>query len=75
MPKFVTYPLGICVLLWMASLLMGCANSSAALNGAGFERLTPAPASRQFIIANDIDFARQVAAHNATCAAQPGCRN
>lgn len=54
---------------------MGCANSSAALNGAGFERLTPAPASRQFIIANDIDFARQVAAHNATCAAQPACRN
>lgn len=74
MPKFVTYPLAACALLWVASLLMGCASSTTALDGAGFEVLTPAPGSRQFIIANDIEFARQVAAHNATCNAQPGCR-
>jgi hypothetical protein len=74
MPKFVTYPLVACVLLWGASLLMGCASSTGALDGAGYERLPPAPASRQLIIANDVDFARQIAAHNGTCAAQPGCR-
>ena len=74
MPKFVTYPLAACVLLWVASLLTGCASSTGALDGAGYERLTPASASRQFIIANDIEFARQIAAHNATCAAQPSCR-
>ena len=74
MPKFVTYPLAACALIWVASLLMGCASSTSALDGAGFERLTPAAASRQFIIDNDIEFARQVAAHNATCNAQPGSR-
>jgi hypothetical protein len=36
--------------------------------------LTPAPTTRKFIVANDIDFARQVVAHNETCAKQPGCR-
>jgi hypothetical protein len=45
MPKFVTYPLVACVLLWGASLLMGCASSTGALDGAGYERLPPAPAS------------------------------
>lgn len=43
-------------------------------DGAGYEALTPAPATRQFIVANDKPFARQVAAHNRTCASQQACR-
>ena len=61
-------------LLFAASLgAVGC--STTANDGAGFERLTPSAETRSFIITNDQQFARQVAAHNRTCAAQPACRH
>lgn len=43
-------------------------------SGAGFSMLTPLPATKAYMVNNDLDFAKQVLAHNATCAKQPGCR-
>lgn len=55
--------------------LVGCSSTvTASNNGAGFEKLTPSPATRTFIVKNDLPFARQVAGHNTTCDAQPACR-
>lgn len=71
MLKYATLILVLFACAWVVS---GCKTAASDVTGAGFEILRPAPASRQFIIANDIEFARQVAAHNATCNAQPGCR-
>lgn len=59
-----------CVALLAAS---GCSPTASANDGAGFAALTPAPATRQFIVANDKPFAREVAAHNATCAKLKAC--
>jgi len=53
--------------------LAACSKTGSAIDGAGFELLTPSPASRQFIIANDLPFARQVAGHNRTCQSLAGC--
>jgi hypothetical protein len=44
------------------------------VDGSGFEALHPSPATRKFIIANDLPFAQEVVAHNETCAQQPGCK-
>lgn len=56
--------------------LAGCqgAPPASVVDGSGFEMLTPSPATRKFIVANDLPFARQVVAHNETCARQAGCR-
>lgn len=54
--------------------LAACSKTGSAVDGAGYEALTPSPATRQFIIANDPPFARQVVSHNRTCAAHDGCR-
>jgi hypothetical protein len=70
MPKYVTLILLVCAVLWVAA---GCTKTANDVTGAGYEMLTPLPTSRQFIIANDIEFARQVLAHNTTCKSQPGC--
>jgi hypothetical protein len=43
-------------------------------SGAGFSMLTPLPATKAYMVNNDLDFAKQVLAHNAFCAKQPGCR-
>ena len=61
--------------LTFASVLAayGCQRTSGAIDGAGFSTLTPSPATRQFIIANDRPFANQVVSHNATCASLSGC--
>lgn len=66
---------------WMIFLTLICAGLSAACgatgvagDGVGYARLTPAAATRTFIIANDRAFAKQVAAHNAQCAKDEGCR-
>lgn len=58
------------------TLLAGCQSAPpvSVVDGSGFEMLTPSPATRKFIVANDLPFARQVVAHNETCARQPGCR-
>lgn len=63
------------LLIFAAGLAVsGCQKTTSANDGAGFERLTPSASTRQFIIANDISFARQVVAHNRTCEQQPACR-
>lgn len=59
-------------MLTCAASLAGCTVSPDA--GAGFQRLTPAPATAEWIVANDRPFARQVAAHNRQCDANQGCR-
>lgn len=52
----------------------GCQKTVGVAEGAGFEMLTPSAGTRQFIVANDIEFARQVVAHNETCRDLPACR-
>jgi hypothetical protein len=44
------------------------------VDGSGFEKLSPSPDTRKFIVKNDLDFARQVVVHNEICMKQPGCR-
>jgi hypothetical protein len=44
------------------------------VDGSGFEMLHPSPATRKFIIANDLPFAQEVVAHNEFCQKQSGCR-
>lgn len=56
-------------------MVVGCQTGGpGASDGAGFEVLTPSPATRSFIIAEDRPFAEQVAAHNETCRDLPACR-
>jgi hypothetical protein len=62
------------VICAMSLAVSGCVTRTPANDGAGFERLTPSAATRQFIIANDRPFAEQVVAHNETCDQQPACR-
>ena len=57
----------------MSLAASGCSQTSGATDGAGYAMLTLSGATRQFIIANDQPFARQVASHNRTCAAHAGC--
>lgn len=63
--------LPIFAVAWAVS---GCQATTSANDGAGFERLNPSAVTRQFIIANDIPFAKQVVAHNQTCDKLPACR-
>lgn len=58
----------------LCRLLGRCSSTASVTNGAGFERLSPSAATRDFIISQDIEFARQVAAHNRTCETMPACR-
>jgi hypothetical protein len=58
----------------LPSVASGCQKTTSANDGAGFEALTPSAETRSFLITNDQPFGRQVAGHNRTCAAQPGCR-
>lgn len=51
----------------------GCQTKTAAIEGAGFSLLTPAAATRDFIIKNDRPFANQVAGNNRTCKRAPAC--
>lgn len=60
----------ISVLLVLAS----CQTQTNVVDGSGFSLLHPSPVTRKFIVANDLDFAREVVAHNETCSKQPGCR-
>lgn len=48
--------------------------SDGSTDGAGYEQLTPSPATRRFIVAEDKPFARQVASHNRTCDKDEACR-
>lgn len=52
----------------------GCQATTSANDGAGFERMTPSAGTRQYIISNDIPFAKQIVAHNQTCDKLPACR-
>lgn len=62
------------IALASAASLAGCGSTGIAPDGAGYARLTPNAESRVFILDNDDAFARQVAAHNAQCARDAGCR-
>lgn len=55
------------------SAASGCKTIASDVTGAGFETLTPLVATRAFIVANDLPFARQVASHNRTCQTMAGC--
>lgn len=57
----------------LSSAAAGCQTKTAATEGAGFSLLTPAPATRDFIIKNDRPFANQVAGNNRTCQRAPAC--
>lgn len=61
------------MLLFAASLAASGCSQTLASNGSGYEALTPAPETRNFIVANDKPFARQVAAHNRTCKKDEAC--
>lgn len=61
-----------CLSLIFVASLAGCNATSG--NGAGYERLTPSPATARTISRNDTRFARQVVAHNRKCAGDPACR-
>ncbi|MDR6757851.1 nicotinamidase-related amidase [Mycoplana sp. BE70] len=58
-----------------ASLLAagGCKATASDVTGAGFEVLTLSQATRAFVVANDLSFARQIASHNRTCRQMAGC--
>lgn len=58
----------------LGSVVVGCQTQTSVVDGSGFEKLSPSPDTRKFIVTNDLDFARQVVAHNETCMKQPGCR-
>lgn len=57
----------------MLLAVAGC-QSTGASDGTGYKRLTPNAGTRSYIIANDLPFARQVAAHNRQCAKDDGCQ-
>lgn len=59
-----------CVMLLAVA---GCQTGGAS-DGTGYKRLTPNASTRAHIIANDLPFARQVAAHNRQCEKDKGCR-
>ncbi len=64
------------LLFAVSSLGSGCSKTERAfvVDGAGFSALTPAPETQAFIVNRDLPFARQVLAHNATCARMAGCQ-
>ncbi|KQW51035.1 hypothetical protein ASD02_32415 [Ensifer sp. Root1252] len=70
MQRSILYLMPIFAMSWAVS---GCSQTSGATDGAGYAMLTPSGATRQFMIANDQPFARQVASHNRMCAAHAGC--
>lgn len=57
----------------LLSAASGCQTPSSANDGAGFAALHPSAGTRQFIVANDKPFAKEVVAHNATCAMMKAC--
>jgi hypothetical protein len=57
-----------------AVLVASCSKTASVVDGSGFEMLHPSADTRRFIVKNDLSCAREVVAHNETCAKQPGCR-
>jgi len=51
---------------------MGCQTPSA-INGAGFELMTPKAETVRYITKEDRKFAEQVASNNRTCKKSEGC--
>jgi hypothetical protein len=43
-------------------------------DGAGYARLTMQPATRNYIVNNDVPFAQQVVAHNEQCQRDALCQ-
>lgn len=62
-----------CLSFALVLAVAGCQTPPVVNSGAGFELLTPSPATRKFIVAEDKPFAQQVAANNQICRALPGC--
>jgi hypothetical protein len=58
------------------SACSGCSPTvrATANDGSGFSLLTPAPATKAYLVNNDLPFAKQVLAHNATCMKMAGCK-
>lgn len=64
----------VCLLLICAVNLAACTTTANVNEGAGYSRLTMLPATRYYIIANDVPFAQQVVAHNEQCDRDDLCR-
>jgi hypothetical protein len=43
-------------------------------DGAGYEILTPLPVTRNWLLKNDVEFARDVVGHNRQCEKDPLCQ-
>ena len=54
-----------------ALTLAGCQTS--ALDGAGYRKIVLAPATAPWLVLNDEQAARQIAAHNLQCEKDKGC--
>lgn len=63
------------ILVLMIPAIAACSTTERAsvADGSGFSALTPKRETMAHIVNTDPPFARQVLAHNKTCAAQPGC--
>lgn len=57
----------VCLLLICVASLAACTSTAGVNDGAGYSRLTMQPATRNYIVANDVPFAQQVVAHNKQC--------
>lgn len=57
----------VCLLLICVASLAACTSTASVNDGAGYSRLTMKPATRNYIVANDVPFAQQVVSHNAQC--------
>lgn len=60
--------------LIFALCLAACGAKGAVSDGTGYSLMHPSSATRVFILGNDRPFAREVAAHNAQCRNDKGCR-
>lgn len=62
------------LILSVVPLLAACGQTGRAADGAGYEVLKPASATRTYITQNDPQFTDQVAAHNIQCRKDQACR-
>ena len=64
----------VCLLLICAASLAACSSTGSVNDGAGYSRLTMQPATRNYIVNNDVPFAQQVVAHNEQCQRDTLCQ-
>lgn len=62
-----------CLLLTCVAALAACSSTGSVNDGAGYARITMQPATRTFVVANDVPLAQQIVAHNEQCQRDPLC--